>query len=112
MISRRKFIQHSSALALGTWAVASSADAWATPALSRPVGVQLFTFFGQLDNDLTGILKKLSELGYETVESAFSMKGGFYGLKAQRICKDYKGPGIGMEVASRARHSVYSTSRR
>ncbi len=93
MISRRKFIQNTAALALGSWTLAST-ESWGMPVLSRPVGVQLYTFFKEIDNDLTGILKKLSGLGYETVESAFSMKGGYYGLTPKEFAQTTKDLGL------------------
>jgi len=93
MISRRKFIQNTTALALGSWALTSN-ESWGMSVPSRPVGVQLFTFFNEIDNDLTGILKKLSELGYETIESAFSMKGGYYGLKPKEFAQTCKNLGL------------------
>ncbi len=92
-MTRRKFIQNTTALALGSWTLAST-EAWGTPVLSRPLGVQLFTFFKEIDNDLTGILKKLTELGYENIESAFSMKGGYYGLKPKEFAQTVKDAGL------------------
>ncbi len=93
MINRRKFIQNTSALALGSWALAST-ESWGMSSLKWPVGVQLFTFFKEIDNDLTGILKKLADLGYETVESAFSMKSGYYGLTPKEFAKVTKDNGL------------------
>ncbi len=48
-------------------------------------GLQLFTFFNILENDLSGNLKKIAAIGYKEIESAFSKKGGFYGLSAKEF---------------------------
>src|SRR5271168_4076067 len=93
MINRRKFIQNATALAIGGGAMAYT-KSWGLPALKWPAGIQLFTFFKEIDNDLTGILKKLAELGYETVESAFSMKGGYYGLTPKEFANATKDNGL------------------
>jgi len=46
-----------------------------------PVGLQLYTFFNQIDDDVPGTLKKIAGIGYKEIESAFSKKGGYYGMK-------------------------------
>ena len=52
-----------------------------------PVGLQLFTFFNQIDEDVPGTLKKIAAIGYKEIESAFSKKGGYYGMKAKEFSK-------------------------
>lgn len=47
------------------------------------MGVQLFTFFGKIDDDVEGTLKKIKAIGYKEIESAYSKKAGFYGMKAK-----------------------------
>lgn len=88
MIKRRDFIKNTGMLTVGAGLLSHTtlASSISTPAaLSRPVGVQLFTLMGIIDKDLDGTLKKLSDLGYTELESAFSMKGGFYGLGAKEF---------------------------
>ncbi|MGC3948062.1 MAG: sugar phosphate isomerase/epimerase [Chryseolinea sp.] len=88
MISRRDFIRNTGMLTVGAGFLSqtSFASASATPAaLSRPIGLQLYTLMGIIDKDLDGTLKKLAALGYTELESAFSMKGGFYGLGAKEF---------------------------
>ncbi|MFZ5973139.1 MAG: sugar phosphate isomerase/epimerase family protein [Bacteroidota bacterium] len=80
MLNRRNFIKNAGAATLGGLALSQLGWASAPPARQK-LGVQLFTFFREIDQDLTGTLKKVADLGYEELESAFSMKGGFYGLK-------------------------------
>jgi sugar phosphate isomerase/epimerase len=49
------------------------------------VGLQLFTLFNIMDDDVAGNLKKIKAIGYTEIESAFSKKGGFYGLKPKEF---------------------------
>lgn len=99
MLNRRKFLKNSGALALG--GLALSHVSWATsPAAVRPIGIQLYTFFREIDQDLNGTLKKIAELGYQELESAFSMKGGYYGLKPKEFNQLAKDLGL----AWRAHH--------
>ncbi len=94
MLNRRNFLKNSGALALGGMALSQVSWSNVLPA-SRPIGIQLFTFFGQIDNDLTGILKQIADLGYKDLESAFSMKGGYYGLKPKEFAQTAKDLGLG-----------------
>ena len=51
------------------------------------MGLQLFTFFNEIDNDVEGTLKKIAAVGYKEIESAFSKKGGYYGMKPKEFAK-------------------------
>jgi sugar phosphate isomerase/epimerase len=51
------------------------------------VGLQLYTFFNQIDDDVAGTLKKIAGIGYKEIESAFSKKGGYYGMNAKEFAK-------------------------
>ena len=86
MTSRRKFLQQSAIL--GAAGLLTSKAGWANdllgPRLPAP-GLQLFTFFNDIDNDVEGTLKKISEVGYKAIESAFSKKGGYYGMKGKEF---------------------------
>src|ERR1700760_4536982 len=84
MASRRHFLKLSGAAALGGLVVPGSVQAF----FSRPphaIGLQLFTLFPFLDQDVPGNLKKVADIGYKEIESAFSMKGGFYGMKPKEF---------------------------
>lgn len=88
MTNRRSFIKSSTALAaagllMKQQAFADFFDKRAMP----PAGLQLFTFFNTMDNDVNGTLKKIAEIGYKEIESAFSKKGGFYGYSAKEFNK-------------------------
>jgi len=88
MYNRRKFLKNSSAAALATMILSDKATAsfFGNKAI-RPVGLQLFTFFSEIDNDVEGTLKKIAAIGYKEIESAFSKKGGFYGMKPKEFAK-------------------------
>jgi sugar phosphate isomerase/epimerase len=102
MINRRNFIRNTGLLTLGSGLLTHNAFASSgailssrsSAALSRPIGLQLYTLMGIIDKDLDGTLKKLSELGYTELESAFSLKGGFYGLSAKDFVAKAKSYGM------------------
>lgn len=85
--NRRKFIQSAGALALGGLALSGKAGTLLSNVQAgHPVGLQLFTFFGIIDQDVKGTLTKIAALGYKELESAFSKNGGYYGMPP----KDFK----------------------
>ena len=57
-------------------------------------GLQLFTLFGVIEQDVPGTIKKIAGIGYKEIESAFSMKGGFYGLKPREFAALLKDNGM------------------
>ncbi|PSR53284.1 xylose isomerase [Adhaeribacter arboris] len=95
-MKRRNFLLQSGAMALGGLLSANqlSASKLFNPAAMRPVGLGLFTLFNIIDEDVTGNLKKVAALGYQEIESAFSKKGGYYGMKAQEFAKFTKDIGL------------------
>lgn len=86
MYNRRKFIRHSGAAALGAMFVSNTsfADVFKK---HQPVGLQLFTFFNVMDDDVQGTLKKIADVGIKEIESAFSKKGGYYGMAPKEFAK-------------------------
>lgn len=108
MTNRRNFLKNTGLLTFGGGLISqslfatphlSSASALSAPVspsafLSRPIGLQLFTLMGIIDKDLDGTLKKLADLGYTELESAFSMKGGYYGLTAKEFNAKAKSFGL------------------
>lgn len=81
MYNRRKFLQNSGAIALGAMTLSSHANAFILNKSHHAIGLQLFTFFNEIDNDVEGTLKKIAAVGFKEIESAFSKKGGYYGMK-------------------------------
>ncbi|MGI8952711.1 MAG: sugar phosphate isomerase/epimerase family protein [Chitinophagaceae bacterium] len=85
MYNRRKFLKHTSAAAVASF-VASNAKAFSIePKLDHAIGLQLFTLFNIIDDEVQGTLKKVADIGYKEIESAFSKKGGFYGMKPKEF---------------------------
>jgi sugar phosphate isomerase/epimerase len=100
MTNRRQFLK----LGLGATAFALPALHFTKTykaALPAP-GVQLFTFYNVLDNDVEGTLKKAASIGIKNIESAFSKKGDYYGLPAKQFASLLKN--LGMEWRS---HHVF-----
>ncbi|MEJ1240578.1 sugar phosphate isomerase/epimerase [Chryseolinea sp. T2] len=92
MINRRQFIKASAT------AMAVSLPAWSfiqgrTNAMPAP-GVQLFTFFNTMDNDVAGTVRAAAEVGLKNIESAFSKKGDYYGMKAKAFADLLKSSGM------------------
>ena len=95
MNNRRNFLKTTGALALGSFAFPRQARASLfNPASNHAIGLQLFTLFNTIDNDLPGTLKKIAEIGYLEIESAFSMKGGYYGLSPKEFAALAKDSGL------------------
>lgn len=95
MTNRRKFLAQSATLAIGGSLLSKAL--FANPASSfkpRPLGLQLFTFFSTIDQDVPGTLKKIKDAGYTEIESAFSRKGGYYGMSAKEFDKMLKDMGL------------------
>ncbi len=86
MYNRRKFIQNSGALLLGSAIIGSQAKAFFAPVSpTHPVGLQLYTLFPKMDDDVEGSLKKVASIGYKEIESAYSKKPGYYGMKPKEF---------------------------
>lgn len=96
MNTRRTFLKNSGALALGGALFAKQANAFSSveTVASRPIGLQLYTVTSIIDADLSGTLKKIADIGYLELESAFSTKGGYYGLKPKEFATKVKEYGL------------------
>ena len=84
MSNRRQFLQQSGAAALGSLLVPAGIRPFFA---SRPhaIGLQLFTLFPTMDQDVAGNLKRVAAIGYKEIESAYSMKGQEYGMKPKEF---------------------------
>ncbi len=87
MQNRRDFLKNTGALALGGMLLPNLADAFGHKITPKNFGVQLFTTMSIIDKDVTGTLKQIADIGYKEIESAFSMKGGYYGMKPNEFAK-------------------------
>jgi sugar phosphate isomerase/epimerase len=86
MITRKDFLKRAAAAGLGSMFLSDKLMA-AFAGKAYPVGLQLFTFFTQIDDDVAGTLKRIAGIGYKEIESAFSKKGGYYGMKPKEFSK-------------------------
>jgi len=105
MTTRRDFLRTSSALALGGLLVprlTTAADWLNAPLAARPVGIQLFTLFGPMNDDPKGTLEQVAKVGYQEIESAFSLRGGYYGYSA----KEFKALVESLGMHWRAHHAM------
>src|SRR5438094_151670 len=84
MSNRRVFLKKSGAAALGSLILSKQANALFYKE-QHAVGLQLYTLFNIIDNDVQGTLKKVAAIGYKEIESAFSKKGGYYGMKPKEF---------------------------
>lgn len=91
MLNRRKFLMGTGAAALGALVLPKAASAFLSTAGEHPLGLQLFTLFNVIDADVKGNLKKVADIGFKEIESAFSKLPGYYGMKPKEfaaLCRD------------------------
>jgi sugar phosphate isomerase/epimerase len=93
MLQRRAFLKKTGAVVLGNILLANKINA-AFAQKHHAVGLQLFTFFTSIDDDVQGTLKKIADIGYKEIESAFSKKGGYYGMKPKEFARMLNGLGL------------------
>src|SRR5258707_13014815 len=94
-MKRKQFIQTSGAALLGSMLLPNkSLNLFTNVSKDVEMGLQLFTFFNEIDNDVEGTLKKIAGVGYKKIESAFSKKGGYYGMKPKEFAKFIKDIGM------------------
>jgi sugar phosphate isomerase/epimerase len=93
MLNRRNFVKQASAAAAGSFMFSKQSAAFFKAPLPAP-GLQLFTFFNVIDDDVKGTMQKIADIGYKNIESAFSKKGGYYGLKPKEYASMLKDLGL------------------
>jgi sugar phosphate isomerase/epimerase len=79
------------AAALSALVLPKAASAFLSSAGEHPLGLQLFTLFNVIDADVKGNLKKVADIGFKEIESAFSKLPGYYGMKPKEfaaLCSD------------------------
>ncbi|TWR31392.1 sugar phosphate isomerase/epimerase [Mucilaginibacter pallidiroseus] len=84
-LNRRNFIKGTGAAVLSGVALSGQAANVFNNFAPHPIGVQLFTFFNVIDADVKGTLSKIATDGFTELESAFSKKGGYYGMKPKEF---------------------------
>jgi hypothetical protein len=94
MQNRRRFLKQTSAASLGGLMFSKLPASFSNNAIMPAPGLQLFTFFNVIDSDVKGTLQKIADTGYKNIESAFSKKGGYYGMKAKEFASMLNGMGM------------------
>jgi len=94
MPGRRDFLRNSGTLALAGLLLPETSNAFLNGTSIHPMGLQLYTLFNVIDDDVRGTLKKVAAIGYKEIESAFSKKGGYYGMKPREFRKTLKESGL------------------
>jgi len=87
MVTRRNFLQTSSAMLCGS-AILGSAKAFASP-FNLPIGLQLYSVRELLPKDFAGTLKQLATLGFGEVEAA-----GYYNLSVKQVRQALEDAGL------------------
>lgn len=84
MIDRRDFLKQTSILAAG-----ALAGCQAMPAMkqNKVLSLQLYTIRNELNQDLSGSLQKVADIGYQQVETFNLIDGKFWGLTAVDFAK-------------------------
>jgi len=93
MQNRRSFIRNGAGIIAGSLVVPAFSKSLFAPSYPPP-GLQMFTFFNTIDQDVDGTFKRIAEIGYVEIESAFSKKPGFYGYKPKEFADLLKGMGL------------------
>lgn len=94
-MKRKQFLQTTGVAMFGSMLLRNkSLDVFSSLPKDHEMGLQLFTFFNEIDNDVEGTLKKIAGVGYKKIESAFSKKGGYYGMKPKEFAKFLKDQGM------------------
>ncbi len=96
MTSRRKFLQQSGALALGSLLLPRMADAsfLAAKSYRQSIGIQLYTLSDLMTTDTKGTLQKVAAIGYKELETAATPKGYYYGYKPKEFAAMVKDMGM------------------
>ncbi|TMI71462.1 MAG: sugar phosphate isomerase/epimerase [Bacteroidetes bacterium] len=94
-MKRKVFIRNSAAVVAGSMLLRNNLlAALGYHPVKKVIGLQLFTFFNVIDEDVEGTLKKIAAVGYKEIESAFSKKGGYYGMKPKEFASFLAGIGM------------------
>ena len=103
MLNRRSFLKQSSKASLGGLILTTNFPSFISPHAMPAPGLQLFTFFNSIDSDVNGTLQRIADVGYKNIESAFSRKGGYYGMKPKEFAGLINGMGMSWKSRSEER---------
>jgi len=96
MTNRRKFLQQTGAMALGSLLLPrlGLASSFLSSNYAGDVGLQLYTISEQMTADTKGTLQKVAAIGYKELESASTPKGYYYGYKPKEFAALAKNEGL------------------
>lgn len=95
MSNRRNFIKKTGTLAFGSLMLTKEMrESFLKQPPAHAIGLQLYTLFNVIDADVKGTLKKVADIGYKEVETAFSRLGGYYGMKPKEFAALAKDSGL------------------
>ncbi len=96
MNHRRIFLKQAATLGLGSVLFNQSvfANGFSSKSKYPGEGLQLYTLFGLIDQDVEGYLEKIAKVGYKEIESAFSKLGGYYGMAPRTFAAVVKDKGM------------------
>ena len=94
-MKRKQFLTTTATALAGSLLIGSrTRAAMAAHPAGKAIGLQLFTFFNTIDNDVEGTLRSIAGVGYQEIESAFSRKGGYYGMKPKAFASFLRDLGL------------------
>ncbi len=79
MIKRRTFVKNMAAIS--ALSLIAPSEILSMPQTKQLIGIQLYTLRDLVNQDFTGTLTKLSQIGYNSIEAAGYNGGHFYGYK-------------------------------
>ncbi|HEX8277489.1 MAG TPA: hypothetical protein VF540_02295 [Segetibacter sp.] len=94
MLTRRNFLKQTTTAFLGRMVSSTLPVSFFGDTTMPEPGIQLYTFFNVIDNDVKGTLQTIANIGYKNIESAFSRKGGYYGMKPKDFASLLKDMGL------------------
>lgn len=101
-MDRREFLKKSMLLTAGAMvggslfpeATLSAAQSGSAAGKKKTIGLQLYSIGGDMGKDAAGSLKKISDMGYSTAETASYGDGKFYGRTPAEFRKMAEDVGI------------------
>jgi hypothetical protein len=96
MNSRRKFLKESGAIALAGLMIPRISGAFSRFSFfgTKPIGIQLYSVNKFIGDDPKGLFKKIADIGFKDIETAFSQKGYYYGMKPGELKVVFKDLGV------------------
>ncbi len=64
-----------------------------------------------MDDDVEGSLKKVAEIGFKEIESAYSKKPGYYGMKPKEFKSFLERFGLNMDIAPRTGRTIQNAGK-